>query len=152
MPVQPTEEDNSAAMLVYQANMAASMKKMLELMKGTAKEQTEGVERIVAQVLDSLEYSMGASVKNLGNTLKTAGESQAACAEATRQLTEAAEKLLESNRAMQAAVTKEMERQEEFARELKDQKEDLAAACKEMTEDIGNQLYTFQQMRNLYEK
>lgn len=152
MPVQATEEDNSAAMLVYQANMAASMKKMLELLKGNAMEQTQGVERIVGQVLDSLEYSMGASFQSLGNTIKAAGEAQTACAEASRQLTEAASQLLESNRAMQAAVTKEMERQEAFARELREQKEDLAAACREMTEDIGNQLYTFQQMRNLYEK
>ena len=32
------------------------------------------------------------------------------------------------------------------------QKEDLAAACREMTEDVGNQIHTFHQMRNLYEK
>ena len=39
-----------------------------------------------------------------------------------------------------------------FARELREQKEDLAAACREMTEDVGNQIHTFHQMRNLYEK
>ena len=39
-----------------------------------------------------------------------------------------------------------------FARELREQKEDLAAACREMTEDVGNHIHSFHQMRNLYEK
>ena len=152
LPQPVSERENSASMLVYQAGMADSMKKILELLKGNAEEQTRGVERIVAQVMETLEYSMGASFASLGDTMRSAGEAQMAYAESGRQLTEAAEKLLDSSRALQASVAQEMERQVAFARELREQKEDLAAACREMTEDVGNQIHTFHQMRNLYEK
>ena len=147
LPQPVSERENSASMLVYQAGMADSMKKILELLKGNAEEQTRGVERIVAQVMETLEYSMGASFASLGDTMRSAGEAQMAYAESGRQLTEAAERLLDSSRALQASVA-----QEAFARELREQKEDLAAACREMTEDVGNQIHTFHQMRNLYEK
>lgn len=152
LPQPVSERENSASMLVYQAGMADSMKKILELLKGNAEEQTRGVERIVAQVMETLEYSMGASFASLGDTMRSAGEAQMAYAESGRQLTEAAEKFLDSSRALQASVAQEMERQVAFARELREQKEDLAAACREMTEDVGNQIHTFHQMRNLYEK
>lgn len=152
LPQPVSERENSASMLVYQAGMADSMKKIMELLKGNAEEQTRGVERIVAQVMETLEYSMGASFASLGDTMRSAGEAQMAYAESGRQLTEAAERLLDSSRALQASVAQEMERQVAFARELREQKEDLAAACREMTEDVGNQIHTFHQMRNLYEK
>ena len=41
-----------------------------------------------------------------------------------------------------------MDRQEFFAERLEEQKEMLADMCDEMS----SQLYTFEQMRNLYEK
>lgn len=152
MPPQATEEENSSAMLVYQANMANSMKRMLELLQGSAAEQTEGVERIVGQVMEHLEYSMGASFKTLGNTITAAGQSQAAYANACMELTEATAKLVEASKELQEAVSKEMDRQEAFARELKNQKEEIKTACREMTDEVSNQLYTFEQMRSLYEK
>ena len=46
-PVPAREDENSATMLVYQAGMSNALKQMLELMKGSAAEQTAGVERIV---------------------------------------------------------------------------------------------------------
>ena len=91
--------EGGLSMLVYQAGMADSMKKIMELLKGNAEEQTRGVERIVAQVMETLEYSMGASFASLGDTMRSAGEAQMAYAESGRQLTEAAEKLLDSSRA-----------------------------------------------------
>ena len=45
-----------------------------------------------------------------------------------------------------------MDRQEKFACELKEQKERLNKACDEMSDEISNQLYAFDQMRSLYEK
>lgn len=152
MPVAAAEDENSAAMLVYQANMANSMKQMLELLKGNAMEQTKGVERIVTQVMENLEAAMGTNFQKLGNSLDTAGEAQKIYAGRCRELTEAAEALLETSRTMQAAIGKEMDRQEAFAEELKEQKEELSAACKEITDEVSNQLYTFDQMRSLYEK
>ena len=47
------------------------MKKIMELLKGNAEEQTRGVERIVAQVMETLEYSMGASFASLGDTMRS---------------------------------------------------------------------------------
>ena len=67
LPQPVSERENSASMLVYQAGMADSMKKIMELLKGNAEEQTRGVERIVAQVMETLEYSMGASFASLGD-------------------------------------------------------------------------------------
>lgn len=152
MPVQATEDENSAAMLVYQANMANSMKRMLDLLQGGAMEQTKGVERIVTQVMEHLEYSMGTSFQKLGNTIKAAGQAQMSYADTSRQLTEAAAQLMEANRTLQEAVSKEMEKQDAFAKELEEQKQALAAACKEMTDEVSNQLYAFDKMRGLYEK
>lgn len=152
MPAAAAEDENSAAMLVYQANMANSMKQMLELLKGNAMEQTKGVERIVTQVMENLEAAMGTNFQKLGSSLNTASEAQKFYAGRCRELTEAAEALLEASRTMQNAIGKEMDRQEAFAEELKEQKEELSAACKEITDEVSNQLYTFDQMRSLYEK
>ena len=52
----------------------------------------------------------------------------------------------------QSALAKAIERQERFGHELQEQREKLAAACDEMSDEIGNQLYAFDQMRGLYEK
>lgn len=152
MPPQVTEEENSSAMLVYQANMANSMKRMLELLQGAAAEQTQGVERIVSQVVEHLEKSMGAGLKDLGNTITAAGQSQTAYANACMELTKAVAKLVESSQKLQKSAAEEMDRQEAFARELKNQKEEIRTACREMTDEVTNQLYTFEQMRRLYEK
>jgi len=152
MPPQVTEEENSSAMLVYQANMANSMKRMLELLQGITAEQTQGVERIVGQVGEHLEDSMGTGLKDLGNTIAAAGQSQTAYANACMELTKAAAKLMESGQKLQKSVAEEMDRQEAFARELKNQKEEIRTACREMTDEVSNQLYTFEQMRSLYEK
>ncbi len=152
MPPQVTEEENSSAMLVYQANMANSMKRMLELLQGITAEQTQGVERIVGQVVEHLEDSMGAGLKDLGDTIAAAGQSQTAYANACMELTKAAAKLMESGQKLQKSVAEEMDRQEAFARELKNQKEEIRTACREMTDEVSNQLYTFEQMRSLYEK
>ena len=59
---------------------------------------------------------------------------------------------MEASKELQEAVSKEMDRQEAFARELKNQKEEIKTACREMTDEVSNQLYTFEQMRSLYEK
>ena len=45
-----------------------------------------------------------------------------------------------------------MDRQERFSKELKHQQEMLSNACDTLNDDISNQLYTFNQMRDLYEK
>ena len=39
-----------------------------------------------------------------------------------------------------------------FARQLEEQKKMLADTCRDMSDEISSQLYTFDQMRDLYEK
>ncbi len=153
--VQPPaikEDENSAAMVVYQAGMSNALKQMLELMKGNAMEQTAGVERIVDKFSAQMQLSMGADFQKLGNSLKAAGDAQAVSAENAKNLIEAVTALVEVNRNMQTALAQVMEKQEKFAGELKEQKERLEKTCEEISDDISSQLYAFDQMRSLYEK
>lgn len=151
-PLSVKEDENSAAMVVYQAGMSNVLKQMLDLMKGEAAEQTAGVERIVDKFTAQLQLSMGADFRELGNALKAAGEAQAAGAENAKELIEAVTALVEINRSVQSALAKMMDRQESFAGELKEQKEKLIKACDEMSHEISGQLYAFDQMRSMYEK
>jgi len=151
-PQVATEDENSAAMVIYQASMANAMKQMLELLKGNALEQTEGVERIVNQFTEQMTNTMGVNFQKLGNTLRTATDVQVAAADNNKDLIEAATALVEVNRNMQDVLGGVLERQEHFAKELAEQKAMLAVACNEMSDEISNQLYAFEQMRNLYEK
>ena len=146
------EDDSLATMLIYQAGMANSLKQMLDMMKGNAMEQTEGVERIVDKFTEQMQTALDADFKKLGNALKKAGESQAASAVNAAEMVEAVTVLVEVNRNVQEALAKVMERQEVFAGQLAEQKKMLADACSDMSDEISSQIYTFGQMRNLYEK
>lgn len=146
------EDENSAAMVVYQAGMSNALKQMLELMKGNAAEQTAAVERIADEFCDRMQAILGADFKKLGNVLNSAGEAQRASAENASEMIDAVRSLVEVNRNVQAALAEVMGRQEKFAGELKNQKEELERACSELGDEISNQLYAFGQMRSLYEK
>lgn len=132
--------------------MSNALKQMLDLMKGSAEEQTAGVERIVDKFTNQMQASLGADFQKLGNILKAAGEAQTASAANATELIEAVTALVEVNRNVQSALAKIMDRQEKFAGELKEQKDRLASACNEMSDEISSQLYAFDQMRSLYEK
>lgn len=152
---QPTalkEDENAAAMLVYQAGMANSLKQMLALLEGNAMEQTAGVERIVEKFTSQMEKALDTDFKKLGSALKNAGESQAVTAANAAEMVEAVTALVEVNRSVQEALANVMERQEVFAGELMEQKKMLADMCSDMSDEISTQIYTFEQMRNLYEK
>lgn len=151
-PFAMKDDENSATMLVYQAGMASTLRQILEMMKGSAAEQTAGVGRIVDQFTQQMQTALDTDFKKLGNVLKSAGESQTASAANVAQMVEAVTALVETNRNMQEALTSIMERQEVFAGQLEDQKKMLADMCNDMSDEISSQLYTFEQMRNLYEK
>lgn len=153
--VQPQvvkEDDSMATMLIYQSGMATSLKQMLEMMKGSAADQTAGVERIVDKFTDQMQAALDTDFKKLGNVLKKAGESQASSAANAAEMVEAVTALVEVNRNVQEALVKVMERQEVFAGQIVEQKKMLADACSDMSDEISSQIYTFGQMRNLYEK
>lgn len=148
MPVAATEDENMAAMLVYQANMSNSLKQMLELMKGNAAEQTAGVERIVNRFVAQMGDTLGTSFEKLGNDLKKSCDAQINFAVNSRDLMKAASAMLEANKEAQERFSVLAESQAAFAKELQAQKKEISTTC----DEIGNQLYAFDQMRRMYEK
>lgn len=151
-PFAAKEDENSATMLIYQAGMANTLRQILEVMKGNAREQTAGMGRIVDQFTQQMQSALEADFKKLGSVLRSAGESQSASAANVAEMVEAVTTLVEANRDLQEALTSIMERQDVFAGQLAEQKEMLADMCSDMSDEINSQLYTFGQMRNLYEK
>lgn len=151
-PSAMKEDETAATMLVYQAGMANSLKQMLEVMKGNAAEQTAGVGRIVDKFTQQMHAALDTDFRKLGNVLKNAGEAQVVNTANITEMVEAVTALVEANRSVQEALSNVMERQEVFAKQLEDQKEMLADLCSDMSDEISSQIYTFEQMRNLYEE
>ena len=150
-PKAGSSDENMAAMLVYQANLASYMKQILELAKGEAQDQTKSLENLSRAFVQQLQSAMNTEFKELGVTLKLAAQSQSSNAESSKVLLEAANALVESNRNMQETISHMMERQEMFAEALEKQKQGLTAACEEISRDVSTQLHTFEQMRDIYE-
>lgn len=152
MPDVVNADETAQVMLVYQANMANSLKAILDYMKGNALEQTQGMEHIVEEFSRQLSHTMGTDFAKLGKTLKDACDAQTTYAHNYQSMEQTAKELLETNRIMQQSLEHTINWQEMFAREIKKQQEKLTHTCDTLSEDIGNQLYTFNQMRDLYEK
>ena len=110
------------------------------------------MELIVDKFTEQMQTALDADFKKLGNVLKKAGESQAASAANASEMVEAVTALVEVNRNVQEALVNIMERQELFTKQLEEQKKMLEDTCSDMSNEISSQLYTFGQMRNLYEK
>lgn len=151
MPPVASGDENTAAMLVYQANLTNYMKELLELAKGEVRQQADTLEVMAHSFLEQLQSVMGTEFKELGITLKLAAQSQASNAENNKALLEAVQSLTESHRNMQETMAHMMERQELLAGQLDGQREKLETVCDEISQDVSNQLYTFQQMRSMYE-
>ena len=150
-PEAESGEESLTAMLVYQANMAGYMKQLLEISRGEAAVQTEAMERMADAFLEQLKSVMGTGFKGLDSALRSAAQTQTVNSESSRKLLDAVKVLTESSRQMQETMAYMMERQERLAGEIDAQKQTLAAACEEISRDVSNQLYTFEQMRNFYE-
>ena len=114
---------NETAMLVYQANMANSMKRLLELAQGVSKEQTAGVERIVDQFMEKMNSSLGANFQKLGLILKDAGAAQAGNAELCRKLMESVSDMAKINNDMLNDLDLLFQEQKNLLEELSAQKE-----------------------------
>jgi len=151
-PALGAGDENTAAMLVYQANMASYMKQMLELVKGEAASQTRAMERMADGFLERLKSVMGAELSELGDAVKSAAYAQTASAKSGKSLLDAAAAVTESGRQLQEAMEHMLKRQEQLAGEIKEQKEAIAETCEEISRDVSNQLYTFEQMRTAYEE
>uniref|UniRef100_UPI004056B8F2 MotA/TolQ/ExbB proton channel family protein n=1 Tax=Acetatifactor sp. TaxID=1872090 RepID=UPI004056B8F2 len=151
-PPVATEDENTAAMLVYQANMANSMKQIMELLQGNAQEQSTAVGRIVERFTEQMNQSLGINFQGLGSALKDTAEAQMIYAGNSKELVSAVTAMVEENKRTQEQLVKLMDRQEVFAQNLEKQKDKLAVTCDELSDEISNQLYTFNQMRSMYEK
>lgn len=140
-PEVNTTDENTRAMLIYQANMANSLKAVLELLRGNAVEQTKGVEQIVKHFTLQLSETMGADFGNIGKALNQACTAQETYAQNFGRLEESTRMLLEASQAMNETMQQTLKGQQQI-------EEQLSKTC----EDLSNELYTFQQMRNLYEE
>lgn len=152
MPVRSVGEEENSAMIIYQANISHLMKQILDVLKGESREQIKGVERITEQFMEHMTASMGEDFGRLGNSLKDATEAQTVSARNNKELIKAVEMLVLANHDMQEKMSTILKTQENFSRELTTQREELKAACDEMSDEINSQLYAFNKMRNLYEK
>lgn len=145
-------DETAQTMLLYQANIAHSLKNITELLKGTAAEQTKGIERMVERFTEQLVLSLGTDVDKLGRLLQQACEAQEICSRDYRNMQETTRQLQEINYTMQSALERTAARQEEFARKLEEQQDKLEKTCDGLEDEIGSQLYTLGQMRDLYEE
>lgn len=151
-PAVPCSDDNAKAMLIYQANMANSLKSILDYLKGNAAEQTQGVEQMVYEFSRQLTRSMGADFDRLGKALHETADAQTIHTRNYHSMETVAKNLLEANHDLQKLLEHTMDRQEQFARQLSRQSAQIEEACETINNDITNQLYTFNQARDLYEK
>ncbi len=141
-------DENAAAMLVYQANMANYMKQLLELSRGESAAQTEAMERMADRFLERLQAATGTRFQE---ALKNASYVQAASVKNEKSVMDAAAALTESSRHLQETMDRMMRRQEELTGEISEQGKLLAQACEEISSEVSSQLYTFEQMRTTYE-
>ncbi len=136
-----TTDENTSAMLIYQANMAGTLKTIMELMQGTSAEQTRGMEKIVQMFMNQLSDSMGANLEQLGRSLNQSCEAQETYVRSFQRLEESTKLLLEASRTMYDTLNLSLERQ-------KDLEQKLSQTC----DSLNTELYTFHKMRDLYEK
>ncbi len=151
-PPVVTSTETANALLVYQANMANSMKAIQDLLAGNAADQTKSLERIVQEFTNRLSQQMGTDFQTLGSALHYAGEAQQLQAENFRQMEAAARELTEASRILMEGLNHTLKRQEVFSQTLEQQQQQISQTCSTLSDDISNQLYTFQQMRDFYEK
>ncbi len=148
-PTVKSPDENIRAMLVYQANMANSMKQMTELLKGESRDQAESLDKMAQSFAARMEQALGTDFDRLGMTLQKACSAQETYADNYCSMTETTRELLQANRVLQRALEETMARQEDMARQLKEQAERIDATCSTINEEISNQLYTYAETHDL---
>jgi len=151
MPPVASSDEHAAAMALYQANMANTLRQILEYLKGEGEQQTAGLEKIVDKFVVRMEAVMGGSLKEMGEVMQTAARNQSMYSNNCRELIESTAALAEVNRNLQDMLQSNTLQQERLAKELDEQKEKLAVTCDELCDDVSNQLYALGQARGLYE-
>lgn len=146
-PPITTSDENMKAMLLYQANLANSMKELTAIMKGQADNQIKGVEVIVDQFVNRMEKALCTDFTKLGNSLTKASQDQMLYAENYKKMEQTTLALLKANNDLQKAIETTMDRQEKLEKELKNQRERVEETCNMINEEISNQLFTLNRMK-----
>lgn len=146
-PAVSTSDENVKAMLLYQANLANSMKELTALMKGQADNQIKGVEMIVEQFTQQMEKALCTDFNKLGNTLNRVCQEQVIYAENYKQMEQTTQSLVSANISLQKMVEALLEKQENIEKQMRNQCERLEETCELVNEEITNQLFTLGQMK-----
>ena len=151
-PVVENADENTKAMLIYQANMANSMKQIQELLRGNAAEQSYALERIVNQFLSQMAQTMGADFEKLGRSINYACKTQERSLQSYQGMEEVTRQLQEANQNILKSMEHFLARQEDLAKKLEEQSGRVDEISRFLNDEVANQLYTFNQMRDIYEK
>jgi hypothetical protein len=146
-PPVTTSDENMKAMLLYQANLANSMKELTLLMKGQADTQIKGVEQIVDQFVIRMESALATDFTKLGNTLTKAGQDQRLYAENFKSMEQTTLALIKANSDLQKVLESTMDRQERLEKELRNQQDRVEETCNKINDEISNQLFTLNRMQ-----
>lgn len=146
-PPITTSDENMKAMLLYQANLANSMKELTLLMKGQADTQIKGVEQIVDQFVIRMESALATDFTKLGNTLTKAGQDQRLYAENFKSMEQTTLALIKANSDLQKVLESTMDRQERLEKELRNQQDRVEETCNKINDEISNQLFTLNRMQ-----
>ncbi len=142
-----TSDENMKAMLLYQANLANSMKELTLLMKGQSETQIRGVEVIVDQFTDRMEKALATDFTKLGSSLNKACQDQVFYADNYKKMEQTTLALLKANGELQRALETTMDRQEKLEKLMKAQQERLDETCNMINEEISNQLFTLNHVK-----
>ncbi len=148
-PVVAGTDENVKAMLVYQANMATSLKNITELLKGNALEQTKGVEQMVQSFTAQIENAMATDFARLGRALESACDAQTVYAGNYKSMEETSKALLNASLSLQETLEITMAKQEALAKELKEQAQRIEETCDTLDNEISSQLYTYGQIKGM---
>ena len=146
-PSASTSDENMKAMLLYQANLANSMKELTNLMKGQADNQIKGVEQLVNRFTEQMEKALCNDFNKLGNTLNRVCQEQVIYSENYKKMEQTAQSLISANISLQKTVEALLDRQESIEKQMRNQCEKLDETCNLINEEISNQLFTLGQMK-----
>ena len=99
-----------------------------------------------------MAQSMGTEFDKVGRALNYVCKTQEQSVRDYQAMEDTTKELQAVNRSMQRALEGLLERQEQITRNLQEQQQKLDATCTMVNEELSNQLYTYNQMRDVYEK
>lgn len=146
-PPVTTSDENMKAMLLYQANLANSMKELTNLMKGQADNQIKGVEQIVDKFTQQMEKALCNDFNKLGNTLNRVCQEQVIYSENYKKMEQTTQSLISANISLQKTVEALLDRQAVIEKQMRNQCDRLDETCDLINEEISNQLFTLGQMK-----